>query len=593
METGADEFSSLNEDRKGELPRNPFQHIALSLSGGGFRATSFHLGTFTYLSEKNWNNTSLLQRTRVLSTVSAGTFMGVKYAASLKKGENLEACYKKLYSFLAKDNLVDEALAYLAADANWGKDKQRTLINAFAATYHKELESENFGILWEESPEIHLKEISFNATEFNFALPFRFQKTERTKHRSDFNPYEYFGNKKISIPIELAKEIRLADITAASSCFPFGFEPINFPDDFINEGSKKLRDGTLLPKQVYDGDWIEYPVGLMDGGIDDNQGVDPVILAEERMKKYPEELKRYASEDKKSVDLYMICDVTLAHMESYSGRNKDKIRVGTNWSFKMLRYFGITSALVGLTSIFLAWDAESKFGTMALTIFGTCGIVSAFFLLIFSIGFAGLTKRLGVSDFFAQKLQHVDKLKFGLLYNMLANRRRSVMKMISKVFLKQIRWFSYERVYSDPNWKPRLIMNAAFELTEEEVEKRKKKYTYLSKEILDPGAEIMKTAEKAYGMGTTLWFTPDELSGEKNMLDTLVACGQFTTCFNLLEYIEKFLLHPDYKNDYNKYSAETKTEIARLYEDLRADWNKFKKNPYWMVNEWNKKLIHG
>ena len=107
--------------------------------------------------------------------------------------------------------------------------------------------------------------------------------------------------------------------------------------------------------------------------------------------------------------------------------------------------------------------------------FGTAGIVTAFFLLIFSMGFGGITKRLGVSAYFAQKLSHVDKLKFGLLYKMLANRQRSVMKMVSKVFLKQIRWFSYERVYGDAQWKPRLIMNAAFELTEEEVEKRKKK----------------------------------------------------------------------------------------------------------------------
>ena len=78
MEKDVEEFLLHLEERKDELPKAPFQNIALSLSGGGFRATAFHLGVFTYLSSQKWLNTSLLERTRILSTVSAGTFMGVK-----------------------------------------------------------------------------------------------------------------------------------------------------------------------------------------------------------------------------------------------------------------------------------------------------------------------------------------------------------------------------------------------------------------------------------------------------------------------------------------------------------------------------------
>ena len=587
MEQGAEEFSTSIDERKDELPKNPFQNIALSLSGGGFRATAFHLGTLTYLSSQKWLNVSLLERTRILSTVSAGTFVGIKYAASLKRGETLKDCYKSLHAFLSKDDLVDEALTYLADDDNWNKEKHRTLINAFAAMYYKEFETETFGLFWNEKPEIHLKELSFNATEFNFALPFRFYKSEKSKLQNTDALHEFIGNKKIHIPIDVAKEVRLSDIAAASSCFPFGFEPIGFPDDFIYDGAVKLKDHTLLPRNVYDGDKIEYPIGLMDGGIDDNQGIDATVVAEERMKKYGSDLKQFISDDKKAVDLFLISDVTTPHMESYTGRNKDKIRVGSNWNFEVLRFFGITSAIVGMTAIIFAFFVSAKLSTIALTIFGTSGIVTAFVLLIFSMGFAGITKRLGVSDFFAKKLMHVDRLKFGLLYNMLANRRRSVMKMVSKVFLKQIRWFSYERVYGDSNWRPRLIMNAVFELTELEVEKRKKKYSILSEEILNPGAEIMKAAEKGCSMGTTLWFATKELEGEKNLLNTLIACGQFTTCFNLIEYIEKYFKNPEYKNDYDKFSAETKQEIDNLYNNLLTDWKKFKKDPYWSVKNWN------
>ena len=115
-----------------------------------------------------------------------------------------------------------------------------------------------------------------------------FQKTEQSYLKTSNVTDEYIGNRKIHIPVDVAKEIRLADIIAASSCFPFGFEPINFPDDFIYDEAVKLKDKSLLPHRVADGEKIEYPIGLMDGGVDDNQGVDSIITSEERMRKLPQ-----------------------------------------------------------------------------------------------------------------------------------------------------------------------------------------------------------------------------------------------------------------------------------------------------------------
>jgi hypothetical protein len=90
--------------------------------------------------------------------------------------------------------------------------------------------------------------------------------------------------------------------------------------------------------------------------------------------------------------------------------------------------------------------------------------------------------------------------------------------------------------------------------------------------------------------GTTLWFTADEMKGDNNMINSIIACGQFTACFNLLEYYEKFFKNKKYQNDYNKYSVETKQALDELHERLLADWRKFKEDPYWMVNEWNHKI---
>jgi len=96
----------------------------------------------------------------------------------------------------------------------------------------------------------------------------------------------------------------------------------------------------------------------------------------------------------------------------------------------------------------------------------------------------------------------------------------------------------------------------------------------------------MTVATKAKSMGTTLWFTTDELQGEKdNMLKTLIACGQFTACFNLLEYMERFILSPEYQDDYNSYPDQLKSDIKVLYNSMMTDWKAFNANPYWMVEK--------
>ncbi len=54
----------------------------LSLSGGGFRAAAFHLGTLDLLFR-----TGLLGDVTMLSTVSGGTFTGAGYALAQARGD--------------------------------------------------------------------------------------------------------------------------------------------------------------------------------------------------------------------------------------------------------------------------------------------------------------------------------------------------------------------------------------------------------------------------------------------------------------------------------------------------------------------------
>ncbi len=63
--------------------------IGLALSGGGFRASIFHLGVIRRLEELG-----IMKDVSVLSTVSGGSIIGAYYACEMEK--RLRACRSEL-----------------------------------------------------------------------------------------------------------------------------------------------------------------------------------------------------------------------------------------------------------------------------------------------------------------------------------------------------------------------------------------------------------------------------------------------------------------------------------------------------------------
>lgn len=58
--------------------------IALTFSGGGYRAAAFHLGALSYLHAiKMGEKDTLLNHVTVLSTISGGTITGLRYMQGL------------------------------------------------------------------------------------------------------------------------------------------------------------------------------------------------------------------------------------------------------------------------------------------------------------------------------------------------------------------------------------------------------------------------------------------------------------------------------------------------------------------------------
>ena len=111
----------------------PFENMAISLSGGGYRAAAFHLGALSYLDHVMYEGAPLLQRIKVISTISGGTFTGVAYVLALAQGKDFKACFHKLYALLYEDKLVVEALEMVNHSTEWqAPEKTRNMINAFS-----------------------------------------------------------------------------------------------------------------------------------------------------------------------------------------------------------------------------------------------------------------------------------------------------------------------------------------------------------------------------------------------------------------------------------------------------------------------------
>lgn len=125
-----------NPEAKSSSPvasRGPLGENALTLSGGGYRAVAFHLGTLSMLKQLG-----LLEDVTRLSTISGGTIVGAKYALELSKGPehdfiNFE---KEMRDFLAKTNVIAGAVERLNETISPnGKPLMPSLIRSAASVY--------------------------------------------------------------------------------------------------------------------------------------------------------------------------------------------------------------------------------------------------------------------------------------------------------------------------------------------------------------------------------------------------------------------------------------------------------------------------
>ncbi|MFA6661104.1 MAG: patatin-like phospholipase family protein [Bacilli bacterium] len=543
----------------------PFDTIALSLSGGGYRATGFHLGTITYLNNVKIYDNVLLERVKILSTVSGGTFTGVIYAESVSSGLGVLDCFDKLYKFMTEIDVIKEALVEMSSPS-WNEHKNRNLINAFSQVYFEHLTKQKFEEMWKR-PDSHLSEICFNATDFSSGINFRFQRTK--------DDQGYFGNYYQREDIAALKSIRLSDIIATSSCFPGGFEPMIFPNDFVNDS---VADFTRYSNKSEQQDLLVTPILLMDGGIYDNQGIDAIILANERLKKfYPE----YSGKTT-PIDLLILSDVADWRMTPLRfSEKKHSSNILQNITLKDFFIGRHLFAILSFTMLLLMVQAQSKLLLLIEAI--VFGISVVLYCLITWVHFllkGSILSKFSIPKSIIKHREYLLKIRISTLMNLLQQRYKSVFHMVYNVFTNQIRRLSIKQIYENESWQNRRVLNAIWDLSSKNVERRKnRKLNILSKKLLCPSESIIINTKEAENMGTTLWFEDQQLIGNINMLDRIIACGQYTTCFNLLEYIETLRQTDLYKMHCKNHNDG----LNELYTSLMLDWDRFNQDPYWLV----------
>lgn len=242
-----------------DRPR-PLGLISMGLSGGGSRAAGFHLGVLWYL-----DHLDLLQDVAVMSSSSGGSLTNATYAMSQAKGQTFLEYYEWFIGKLNTAQMVEWVFAKFAHGEPKNLSHRRSLVIALAEVYNEYFfENFKFGGLIDKKPG-HLEDVVINATDFRTGLGFRF-------HRLD-----PVGNGRMHLEPSHIRNMRLADAMAASSCLPGGLEPLFFPEDFVWDDEPAREDAKRILNRLRSHD-VET-VHLMDGGINDNQGLEGLMLA--------------------------------------------------------------------------------------------------------------------------------------------------------------------------------------------------------------------------------------------------------------------------------------------------------------------------
>jgi NTE family protein len=252
--------------------------LGLSLSGGGYRAAAFHLGTLRKLKDMG-----LLEKVSVLSTISGGSITGACYCIQDKPFDEFEAKMKdslqtknvikyiltsftfiKLVLFLLVFIIASVYVLFTAYP--WLSPIILTVMIALVVSFQFKLfpvstiiEKAYDKFFYNEATLSDLKDtqplLAIGSTNIQTSRPFTFSKRKMEDSTYAFmEPPIYFRNEKFP----------LSKAVMASSCVPFAFTPVTIDVVYFKVASDAKRVNPVL----------------VDGGVYDNQGIQKITQKE-------------------------------------------------------------------------------------------------------------------------------------------------------------------------------------------------------------------------------------------------------------------------------------------------------------------------
>jgi predicted acylesterase/phospholipase RssA len=569
---------------------NGFGNIGLCLSGGGYRAATYALGAIDML-----QLAGLIDDVKLISTVSGGTFTGVTYALSIADGKPYKDFFDELDSFLRDTNCIKLALDRLYTTPSPSGRDDVSLIRAAASVYDTNLfdrPGRTFASLQNiVGADKRFLELIHNATEFRKGNSFRF--------RLSHNPNVFSGNGDFKVTIDIASEILLADLVAASSCFPGVFEPIRFPDDFIwPRGLDRIRNelmqdvptpfNTRVPSGFkIDDKCLSLP--LMDGGIYDNQGISNAVEAD----------RTVANKDIPIIDLFLICDTSARDEDMLHYPRPDE---SSGWlSINMLFWAAVGLFLLSVISagfliFYLMTAVDMRSLSLLQLIFQYVAPLAMLLiligLLIWGYSLFRKNKEIVASGAKFELWPVARKLSLPDLIYMVKARVTSLSTMAGDVFMKRVRQLQYNDVM-DSSRAAKVSFNLIYSLNPS----KDRSDLWKLDPDLKPTDEMKELSACAEKVPTTLWFAKQ--GEEKIRVETdvkackekhpdeqrlLIACAQCTTCFSLLKHL------------WRQWQANSKTDPKLpkpndpasshygMYSELQGIWRQLKDDPYGLVD---------
>ena len=350
-------------------------------------------------------------------------------------------------------------------------------------------------------------------------------------------------------------------------------------------------------------------MGLMDGGIDDNQGIYAFLLADERQK----------SQD---FDFYLPCDVSSNYLENpfefpEESKNPALAKSINSWFLslkKAINTYVLVTAVIGLIGgLLLIFTQYLVWGAFLTGMFATALIIG----VILNAARKKIKNSLQFNQsgtwvtIFKKYASYFLELPLSTVLNMLASRAISVLLLVDTIYLKKIRRLSYSYLYSrkandaydalikshnenpsigkiEPGalWTDRVGLTAVYQLStknefmlhqsiagepwEYETSQVSLEDPRLLKDFMVPSKKLRDLIDNAAAMDTTLWF--DENHVAKKQKESLIIAGQATMCFTFLRIVYRF--------------TSDSPDWDLLKNRLIADWQKFQTEPDWLFSQY-------